>query len=203
MSTAEPIFFYDLSSPYAYLAAMRMDEVLPIAPRWQPIVFGAILREVGKTPWSLTPGRRERGQGEVARRARERGLPEVRWPPGWPAESYSLLPLRAVLCASELDAEAGKALTLALYTLEFAHGKALDDIELVIEAARACGLDGEGIRTGVSRAEIKDALRASTTDALSRGVTGVPTLAIGEVLFWGDDRLEDAATALAHRAAPP
>jgi 2-hydroxychromene-2-carboxylate isomerase len=34
-STAEPVFFYDLSSPYAYLAAERIDDVLPVGARWQ------------------------------------------------------------------------------------------------------------------------------------------------------------------------
>jgi 2-hydroxychromene-2-carboxylate isomerase len=200
MSAGEPVFFYDLSSPYAYLAALRVDDVLPVAPRWQPIVFGAILREVGKTPWSLTHGQRELGQREVASRARERGLLDVRWPPGWPAESYSLAPLRAVLCAAEQDQQAARSLTLALYELEFAQGRALDDVEVVVEAARACGLDGEGIREGISRPEIKDALRANTNDALARGVTGIPTVAIGEALYWGDDRLEDAAMALRNGA---
>ena len=92
MSAGEPIFFFDLYSPYAYLAAHRVDEVLPAAPRWQPIVFGVVLREAGKIPWSMRDGEREAGQEEVSRRARERGLPEVRWPPGWPADSYAWRP---------------------------------------------------------------------------------------------------------------
>ncbi len=44
--------------------------------------------------------------------------------------------------------------------------------------------------------EVKFALRAATEAAGARGVFGVPTVAVGEELFWGDDRLEDAATAL-------
>jgi 2-hydroxychromene-2-carboxylate isomerase len=40
-------------------------------------------------------------------------------------------------------------------------------------------------------------LRANTADALERGVTGIPTVAVGETLYWGDDRLEDAAAAVA------
>ena len=42
----------------------------------------------------------------------------------------------------------------------------------------------------------RDALRDATDEALRRGVTGVPTVAVGDELFWGDDRLEDAARAL-------
>jgi 2-hydroxychromene-2-carboxylate isomerase len=42
-------------------------------------------------------------------------------------------------------------------------------------------------------------VRAATDDAHARGVTGVPTLAVGDQLFWGDDRLEEAADALGQR----
>lgn len=197
MSVEQPLFFYDLSSPYAYLAAVRIDDVLPVAPRWVPVVFGAILGHVGRTPWSLQDGLREPGKLEVAQRAQARGLPEVRWPGGWPSESYSVAPLRAVLCAAEQGAHAAKALALKLFEVEFVDGRALDEFEVVVAAAARCGLDGDSIRAGVHRPEIKDALRANTDDAITRGVTGVPTVAIGDELFWGDDRLEDAAAALA------
>ena len=48
-----PVFFYDFSSPYSYMSANRVDEVLPSAPRWQPIMFGALIQAIGKVPWSI------------------------------------------------------------------------------------------------------------------------------------------------------
>jgi 2-hydroxychromene-2-carboxylate isomerase len=197
VSNEQPVFFYDLYSPYSYLAALRVDDVLPVAPRWEPIVFGVVLREVGKVPWSLRPSERERGQDEVSRRARERGLPEVRWPSGWPRDSYSLLPLRAVVWAGKQDAGSAKALSMQLYEAVFVHGRALDDPDVAVEAVRAVGLDARELEQGVERADVKDELRASTSRALELGVTGIPTIAIGDSLYWGDDRLEQAAAALA------
>jgi 2-hydroxychromene-2-carboxylate isomerase len=197
VTPASPTFFYDLYSPYAYLAATRVDHVLPVVPSWQPIAFGVVLREAGKTPWSLREGEREAGQLESSRRALERGLGELQWPPGWPAESYSLRPLRAVLGATEQDPAAGKALALALYRLVFGEGTPLNDSEIIIAAAAACALDGEALYSAAERQPIKDALRASTHYAVAMGVTGIPTVAVGEELYWGDDRLEDAAAALA------
>ena len=52
----EPVFFYDFTSPYAYLSAHRIDDLLPVRPRWQPFLFGALIIEIGKRPWSLAPG---------------------------------------------------------------------------------------------------------------------------------------------------
>jgi 2-hydroxychromene-2-carboxylate isomerase len=193
-ASAEPVFYYDLSSPYAYLAAERVDDVLPAPARWQPIVFGALLRARGRIPWSLQEETRAPGQADVEARASERGLPPVRWPAGWPAESYSVTPLRAVLHAHEQGR--GKELTLALYRTAFAEGRALNDLDAVLSAAEASGLDPHDVRRGVQRQEIKDRLRAATDDAIARGLHGIPTIAVGDELFWGDDRLEEAAAAL-------
>jgi 2-hydroxychromene-2-carboxylate isomerase len=43
----------------------------------------------------------------------------------------------------------------------------------------------------------QDRLRAATEEAYDRGVRGVPSVAVGDQVFWGDDRLEEAAAALA------
>jgi 2-hydroxychromene-2-carboxylate isomerase len=188
-----PVFYFDYSSPYAYLAAMRIGDLLPDAT-WRPIAFGALIRQIGKVPWSLGPGRAA-GVREVEERAAARGLPPVRWPDGWPDESYSLLPLRAALVADE----AGRIVpfSLAVYRLVFAEGRTLTDPEPVLQAAAAAGVDPEALRAGVADPAIKSRLRANTDEAIARGVTGVPTLAVGDELFWGDDRLEAAAAAAA------
>jgi 2-hydroxychromene-2-carboxylate isomerase len=51
------------------------------------------------------------------------------------------------------------------------------------------------VAAGIQREEIKERLKSNTAEALERGVTGIPTVAIGDELFWGDDHLEEAATA--------
>jgi 2-hydroxychromene-2-carboxylate isomerase len=188
-----PIFYYDLSSPYAYLAATRVDSVLPIAAEWRPISFGVIVRRLGKVPWSFADDR-EASFAEIARRAAERGLPAVRYPEGWPVETYSLVALRAAVLAS--DQAQLRAVTLELFRTAFVEGLHLADVDTVVEAAGRAGLDAATVRAGLHSAEAKEALRAQTDDALARGVTGVPTVAIGERLVWGDDQLERAAALL-------
>jgi 2-hydroxychromene-2-carboxylate isomerase len=189
--TDQPIFYYDFSSPYAYLASARIDSLLPEA-LWRPIVFGVLLREIGKVPWSLRQGRKA-GMRAVEQRAADRGLPPVRWPEGWPADSYSVMPLRAALVAE--DEGRLREFSHAAYGLTFAEGRRLDELDAVLDAAAAAGLDRESVRAGMDSAPIKARLRSNTSDALDRGVTGIPTVAVGEQLFWGDDRLEDAVAA--------
>jgi 2-hydroxychromene-2-carboxylate isomerase len=188
-----PVFFYDVSSPYAYLGAARVDDVLPVAPEWRPIAFGVIVRQVGKVPWSFADDR-EAHFSEIARRAAERGLPEVRYPQGWPVDTYSLTPLRALMLASNQDQL--RSLSRELFKTMFVDGQHLAGLEAVLDVAQRAGMDRDHVREGIARQEVKDRLRAQTEAASEQGVTGVPTVAVGDQLFWGDDRLEEAAAAL-------
>ena len=187
-----PVFYYDFNSPYAYLAAERVNQVLPRPPIWQPVALAFLLRHHDRTPWSMKPGR-EQGMAEIERRAAERGLPPVRWPPGWPVESYSLAPLRAAIFAGQ----SGRivAFSLAAFRQCFAGGRSLADVDNVVLAAAAAELHPRAVLKALETRSVKDRLREATEEAIERGVVGVPTVAVGDQLFWGDDRLEEAAQA--------
>lgn len=187
-------FFYDFSSPYSYLAASRVDDVLPVQPAWQPIAFGVIVQRSGRVPWSFAEDRRAHFQ-EIDRRATARGLQPLRYPQGWPRETYSLTPLLAALLAAEADML--RQVSIELYRAMFVHGRSFADVQTTLDAVERAGMDRAQVRAGLKRQDIKDRLRAATDDAIGRGVTGVPTVAVGEDLFWGDDRLHAAADALA------
>jgi 2-hydroxychromene-2-carboxylate isomerase len=190
---APPVFYYDFNSPYAYLASQRIDEVLPVEPTWRPIAFAFLLRAAQRVPWSLQPGRDE-GMRECEERARSRGLPPLRWPPEWPVGSYSLLPLRAALVAEDLGRL--REFSHAAFRTVFARGEALKQLETVLETAREAGVDPDVVAARIEDDAIKDRLRAQTDEAIALGVPGVPTVAARDDLFWGDDRLEEAAAVL-------
>src|SRR5688500_20226214 len=87
----QPVFFYDFYAPYSYLAAERVNSVLPVVPEWRPISFGHILQKDRRTPWSLERDAEwHENWEELRRRAAQRGLPEVTTPDGCHAESTSL-----------------------------------------------------------------------------------------------------------------
>lgn len=190
----QAVFYYDFQSPYAYLSAHRVDELLGAEVRWQPVVFAALLRAVGKVPWSWVDGAaRELRMRECERRAAALGLP-LRWPRGWPRATYSILALRAALVADEHGRL--RDFSRQAYRQGLGLGRDLTDLDVVLEAASDAGLDAGQVRAGVERADVKQRLRAATDAARALGVTGVPTIAVGAELFWGDDRLDDAVRAL-------
>jgi len=185
-----PIFYFDLGSPYAYLAAERLDAVLPESAHWQPILLGGLFKLTGRSSWSLgDPRRRRDGMAEIERRARRYGLPAIRWPDPWPADY--LVAMRAATYA--FGAGRGREFAMQALRDAFQRGRDLSDPANVIDAADRAGLDRQAVQAAVHEDQVKQRLRAATEAAHALGVFGVPTVAIGEDVFWGDDRLEDAA----------
>jgi 2-hydroxychromene-2-carboxylate isomerase len=187
----QPVFYFDLGSPYSYLTAERLQGVLPVMPVWQPILLGGIWQQSGGQSWGVT-GEREAGQREVERRAEEYGLMSVRWPDGWP--NNTLQAMRVATFAQTIGRAV--AFSLAAFRQAFAGGKDLSDVENVLIAAAACELHPNAILKALETQSVKDKLREATAEAYERGVRGVPTIAVGDDLFYGDDRLEEAASAL-------
>jgi len=195
LNEQRPVFYYDFNSPYAWLAAERVNSVLPVPPVWQPISFGHILKASGRTPWSFDEPTKSEGIAEIERRAAERGLPAPRWLDDWPRGTYSLLPLRAAIFAQQTGRVV--SYSLAAFRQFFAAGRRLDELDNVLIAAAASELHPRAVSKGIESQSVKDGLREATARAIELGVEGVPTIAIGEQLFWGDDKVEDAAAALA------
>jgi 2-hydroxychromene-2-carboxylate isomerase len=189
----QPTFYYDFNSPYAWLAAERINHVLPVVPEWQPISYSHVVQHTGVAPWSVKEGREERMR-EIQERATERGLPQIRWIDGWPLETVPMPALRTGIFAQQ----AGRAVafSLAAFRQMFAAGRSMADVDNVLIAAAACELHPRAVLKGIETQSVKDGLKRATNEAIERGVTGVPTVAVGDQLFWGDDRLEDAAAAL-------
>lgn len=193
MLSSDPTFYFDVGSPYAYLTAERIDAVLPGPVVWQPISLGGLFKANGRSSWGLAGAEpRDAGMAEVERRARAYGLPPVRWPEPWP--SNYLFAMRALTFASIRGL--GRELALAAFRAAFVDGRDLAVPEHVLDAAAAAGLDRQHVAEATADPEVKLALRAATDAAHVRGVIGVPTIALGGELFWGEDRLDEAGAAL-------
>jgi 2-hydroxychromene-2-carboxylate isomerase/pimeloyl-ACP methyl ester carboxylesterase len=198
-AAADPVFYFDFGSPYAYLAAERMDRLIPNAD-WRPIAFPILLHHLGRLEAALARNPRAVLE-DVSPRANERGLPPIRPPKGWPVDTWSLAPLRAALFAGEHDRL--KEFTTAAFAKVFVESRPLTETANPLAAAREAGLDASEVEQAIERPEIKQRLKDHTDEALATGVTGIPTVAVGDQLFWGDDRLEEAAAAAGTMARSP
>jgi 2-hydroxychromene-2-carboxylate isomerase len=204
---AAPSFFFGVMSPYSWFAAERIERVLPQA-RWRGVLAGVVFKEHGRTSWGLTE-RRAEGIADCEARAAEHGLGPIVWPDKWPTSD--LLAGRAMAFCERRDrtvAESGatvdasgrgvsllKAFALAAMRMAFLEGANLEQLDAVLETGRRCEIDEGELREALADQLVKDELRAITGEAIAAGAFGVPTVLVGEELFWGDDRLQDAADA--------
>ena len=181
-------FYFDLGSPYAYLAAERISRLFSEAelqqPEWRPILLGGLFQRFGRGSWMDGPGRAE-GMREVERPAAAYCLQPLRWPDPCPANT--LYAMRVATYAKSIGRSVSFA--LAAFRQAFAGGRDLTDPDNVAIAAPACELHPNAIAKAAGGASVKQRLREETTRAGDLGVEGVPTVGVGGRLYWGDDQL--------------
>jgi 2-hydroxychromene-2-carboxylate isomerase len=190
-SAANPTLYFDLASPYAYLAFERAESVLGLAPELEPVLVGAIFQWRGRGSWALTDERAAR-MVEIEQRARRYGLPPISWPANWPANS--LAAMRAALWAKQQGK--AQAFSHRVFAGQFAQGADISDLRLLGQCAAAAGLDAQAMITAIGDQAIKDELKRITERAWADGVRGVPSLRIDGRVTFGDDQLERVARLL-------
>ena len=132
-----------------------------------------------------------RGIAEVERRASAYGLAPIVWPDPWPGNT--LTAMRVATFAKQTGRTV--SFSLAAFRQAFAAGRDLTDPDNVMIAGAACELHPRALLKAVQTDIVKAALREATDAAAELGVEGVPAVAVGERVFWGDDRLEEAVEA--------
>jgi 2-hydroxychromene-2-carboxylate isomerase len=182
-------FYFDLSSPYTYLAAERVDRMFPHVV-WCPTTSDA-LRWADPAADDLA---RERQRAAAAHRAAALRLPLV-----WPE---NLGPSRAVMRVAALAAERGQGarFVLAASRLAFCGGFELDDPEVIAEASAAALLDFEDCLRAAGDASRDAEMERTGRLLVAQGAESIPAVRVGRSLFCGEARLAEAAAAW--RAAP-
>ncbi|MDE2138183.1 MAG: 2-hydroxychromene-2-carboxylate isomerase [Gammaproteobacteria bacterium] len=183
---------FDCLSPFAYLG-FRDLERLPahVELRYVPVLLAPLLNHFGQKGPAEIPSKRTVTYRFVLWRAGRLGLPMC-FPPVHPFNP--LAALRLIVAAGSDRRAAGAVLDAV-----FRDGRDLTDAAVIADLARTLGV-AEPERA-VSDPAVKQRLRENTDWALTRGVFGVPTLVIGEELFWGQDAFEMALDYLADPAA--
>jgi len=174
---------FDVISPFAYLAYPRLQE-LPAGVELElvPVLFAALLDHFGQRGPAEIPAKRRFTYRFVVWRARQLGLP-LRMPPAHPFNP--LAALRLIIAAGS-SSRAAETVLRAVY----GEGRDVNDPAVIADLAAQLGVADP--TAALADTAIKQRLRDNTSWACSRGVFGVPTLVIGEELFWGHDAMDMA-----------
>lgn len=189
-------FWFDFASTYSYLSAMRiapLAEAAGVPVYWRPFLLGPIFAAQGwnTSPFSVYPNKGRNMWRDMERRAAKYGLSFQRPDPDDPRAfpQHSVLAARMALIAE--DEGRSPDFCRSVFRAEFEEGSDISDPETLTAIAAALGLPGDTAARAVAP-ENKQRLRERTENAVALGFYGAPTFLVGEELFWGDDRLEDA-----------
>lgn len=179
-------FLFDFISPYAYLAS---TQIRPLAARHGaaveavPILLGPILATNGSRGPAEVPVRRDYLFHDVTRLARFHGVAIN------PAATHPFNPLAPLRAIYAVDPVRRWDLVEALYRATWVQGRRVDKPEVVAAVASEAGFDVDALAAAANSELVKTQLRAATDKAIARGVFGVPSMLVGDELFWGVDSL--------------
>jgi len=185
-------FWFDFGSNYSYLSMMRIRRAAAAANlrvELKPFMLGPIFKSLG---WETSPFVLQKLKGDyvwhdMRRQCVKYGL---RW------QRPSVFPRNALLAARiALQGEGTcwlEDFCEQVMLANFADDRDVGDEAVLAGILAGLGADSAGIIAAAKTDACKTALRARTADAQARGIFGAPTFFVGDEMFWGNDRLEDA-----------
>jgi len=186
-------FWYEFASTYSYSSVMRIARLADdagVRVRWRPFLLGPIFKALG---WNDSPFNIYAAKGRYMWRDLERVCTHEGLPLTLPPARFPQNGLKAARLAMAGEAQGWTpAFTRAVFTANYAEQKDISDTGVLRTLLDDLGIAADAALAAADTPETKAALRAQTEEATARGLFGAPSFTVGDELFWGNDRLEDA-----------
>lgn len=189
-------YFYDFSSPYAYLAHEEIQRVAERAAAqviWRPFLLGGLFKALGSAMVPImeaSAAKRAFYTHDMGRWAELRGLP-LAWPSRFPMNT-----IRALRVVLQLDGDEHVTAATAIFRAYWADDRDINDPATLVEVLDQAGLNGQLLLDGTADPDVKQRLFTATDEAFARGACGAPAFFVGDLHFWGQDRLDMVERAL-------
>jgi 2-hydroxychromene-2-carboxylate isomerase len=201
MSEERIEFFYDLSSPWTYLAFTNLFGVIErtgYCARLRPILVGGVFNAVNPAVYAAreqTDNRKLTHSWKVLKDWAAMAGVALQFPSQYhPAKSVAAM---RMACALADDMPALTSFTRAAFESYFGRAENLDDPDVLVAVANAAGLDGEAMRAAAQTDAVKALLRANTDELIARGGYGSPTIFVDHTdMYFGNDQLPLVEAAL-------
>jgi 2-hydroxychromene-2-carboxylate isomerase len=182
-------WYFDFISPFSYLQCERLHELPKTARiRFRPVLFAGLLKHHDHKGPAEIDSKRVFTYRFVLWQAQQQGV-KLRFPPEHP---FNPLPLLRLAIAANSDPEAVRG----IFRFVWRDGRLADNPIEWEDLIESLGLRQAAAL--IETKEVKDRLRANTEEAIGRGVFGVPSLAVGDEIFWGNDATAMACAYLAN-----
>ncbi|CAG2147392.1 2-hydroxychromene-2-carboxylate isomerase [Cupriavidus numazuensis] len=189
-------FYFDVGSPASYLAWTQLPALCAQAGAqlvYKPMLLGGVFQATGNASPGAVPAKGRYVSHDLARFARRYGVPLAQ-NPHFPI--ITLMLMRAATAVQLREPERFDHFLSTVFQAIWVDSLNLNDMGLTAQTLARGGFDAGQIEAWVSDPEIKAALKATTDEALQRGVFGAPTMFVGQEMFFGQDRLDFVREAL-------
>ncbi len=190
-------FFFDFGSPSTYLAWTQLPSICAKAGArlvYRPMLLGGVFQATGNASPIEIPAKGRYTMIDFQRFARRYGVP-LEFNPYFPINT--LLLMRGAIGIQMRQPERFEAYLAAVFKAFWQDKRNLGDPAVLAATLAAAGFDPQALLALTSDQEVKDALKAATEEAVKRGAFGAPTFFVDSEMFFGQDRLDFVAEALA------
>jgi len=187
-------FYFDYGSPYSYLADTQVEAIAKrtgAALARKPMLLGGVFKSTGNSSPAEQPLKSKWSAFDMPMWARHYGVPFQR-NPFFPINTLALM---RGATAAQIDG-VFETYHPAMFQAMWVDGRNLNDIKEVVAVLSAAGIDAQKIGNRIQDQDVKDRLKATTDEAVARGVFGAPTSFVDGMMFFGNDRLPFVEMAL-------
>ena len=187
-------FYFDYGSPYSYLADTQVEALARRTGATlarKPMLLGGVFKATGNASPMTVELKSKWSAFDMPMWARHYDVPFNR-NPFFPVNTLALMRGAA---AAEIDG-LFEQYHPAMYKAMWVDGRNLNDINEVAAVLTEAGLDARKFSQRIQDQDVKDRLKATTDDAVERGVFGAPTMFVEDMMFFGNDRLPFVEMAL-------
>ena len=194
MSVSSLGFWFEFGSTYSYLSAARVEgaaRVAGVPVSWEPFLLGPIFADQGwdDSPFNVYPAKGRYMWRDMERLCEKHGIPFAK-PSRFPRSG--VLAARVACLAKAASEPWLPGFARAVFRANFAEDREIGDAAEVNSMLDSLGVPGASIVERAQAPENKGRLREQTRRAVEIGIFGAPSFVVGDELFWGNDRLEDA-----------
>ena len=179
-------FYFDIISPYAYIAYKKILKIKDINVKLKPILLGGLHNLAGITAPAFNKYKMKNMQNDCELVAKKNNI-SFKWNSKFPINSLNIM--RGYLCVKDNKKEE--------YLNNFFEAYWKDDLDLSNEEnikilLKKLKIDEHDFFNLIKNQDTKDKLKQFTQEAFEKEVFGAPTFIVNNKIFWGQDRLEYA-----------
>ena len=184
-------FYFDIISPYAYIAYKKILKINNIDFKLKPILLGGLHNLAGITAPAFNKYKMKNMQNDCELVAKKNNI-SFKWNSKFPINSLNIM--RGYLCVENSKKEEYLNSFFEAYWKEDLDLSNLENIKILL---KNLNINKDEFFISINNQNTKDNLKQLTQEAFEKEVFGAPTFIVNNKIFWGQDRLEYALEELA------